>query len=543
MKFSHGFLIAIGMLLISAPIKAQTLEEQIETLLPKQVTDSTPGFVLGVVQGGELVFSKGYGMANMAYGIPNSPKMLYNVGSVSKQFLGYAFAMLHAEGKINVDEPVTKFLDDWPTFKHEVTVRHLLTHTSGYREAYTMSSLAGRTIGVDFLSKEECLNVVRRQPELEFTPGSRFTYNSTAWVILAEILEEVTGVQADIWVEDNILRPLKMENTSIESFVGEVIPDAAESYRGNAKDGYENPKSNRAIFGAAEIYSSIEELALWLNNFRSKPLGGQSAFNEFVKPYELSDGSSANYGMGIFVDQHRGLLRYSHTGGHEAFVTQLSYYPEHDIGFITVSNYGGGGVFRTNQLAAELLKEHMKPMESDTAPIIELKRSQWEVMEGSYVSETYNEVIDLEMKDGFLTVWGNSALMATSDSTFRIEGWGGRFSMTQREGKTIFAIHGDETSVYTKLDTWSPTSAEIENYVGDYWSDELETVYHLKLNNDTLMMTHRWLGELSLKSAGKDLFSSMWGTYLKFERDDSGKITGFNINSGRTLNVFFRRKD
>ena len=136
------------------------LEIKIDALIPIEINDSTPGLVVGIVQRGELVFSKGYGLANMSYGISNSPKMVYNIGSVSKQFLGYAFAMLHVEGALNIDDPVNKYFEDWPEFKHTVTLRHLLTHTSGYREAYTLSNLAGRFIGVDRLSREECLEVV-----------------------------------------------------------------------------------------------------------------------------------------------------------------------------------------------------------------------------------------------------------------------------------------------------------------------------------------------------------------------------------------------
>mgnify|MGYP001550351382 FL=1 len=133
------------------------LEAKIDSLIPTAVNDSTPGLVVGIVQNGKLIFSKGYGLANLSYGIPNDPKMVYNIGSVSKQFLGYAFAMLHVKGDLNIDDPVNKYLEDWPEFEHTVTLRNLLTHTSGYREAYTMSNLAGRVIGLDHLSREECL--------------------------------------------------------------------------------------------------------------------------------------------------------------------------------------------------------------------------------------------------------------------------------------------------------------------------------------------------------------------------------------------------
>ncbi|VAW18793.1 Beta-lactamase class C-like and penicillin binding proteins (PBPs) superfamily, partial [hydrothermal vent metagenome] len=134
-------------------LNIKQLETKIDALIPPEINDTTPGLVIGIVQNGKLIFSKGYGLANITYGIPNDPKMVYNIGSVSKQFLGYAFAMLHVQGVLNLDDPVSKYLDNWPEFKYKVTLRHLLSHTSGYREAYTLSILAGRVIGVDRLSR------------------------------------------------------------------------------------------------------------------------------------------------------------------------------------------------------------------------------------------------------------------------------------------------------------------------------------------------------------------------------------------------------
>ncbi|NQX99126.1 MAG: beta-lactamase family protein [Flavobacteriales bacterium] len=357
-------LIIIGLFgtlkLQSQNINKDELNAKIEELIPTAVNDTTPGFVLGVVHKGELIFSKGYGLANLSYKIPNDPKMAYNIGSVSKQFLGYAFAMLHVEGKLNINDPVTKYLENWPEFDKIVTLKHLLTHTSGYREAYTMSNLSGRRIGVDRLTRKECLTVVRKQPKLEFEPGSRFSYNSTAWVILAEILEKVTEQPADEWVEANILSPLEMKNTYIESFVGEVIPNAAESYNYTKNSGYGNSKSNRAIFGAADINSSIEDLMLWINNFQTLKVGKKEAMELFLSPFTLNDGSNSGYALGIQVGLHKGIKYYSHTGGHESFVTQLRYYPEQEIGIITMSNFGGKGAISTSKIAAFLLRNQME---------------------------------------------------------------------------------------------------------------------------------------------------------------------------------------
>src|SRR6056297_3630614 len=223
MTFRNSFLTLFFPLLFALAACNETdqtvsLEQEIDELIPSAVNDTTPGLIIGVMQNGEIIFQKGYGLANLNYDIPNNPEMVYNIGSVAKQFLGYAFAMQHVEGTLNIDDPVSDYLEDWPEFEETVTIRNLLNHSSGYREAYTMSNLAGREIGIDRMSAEEAMEVVRRQPKLEFSPDSRFTYNSTAWVILAEVLESATGEMASVWVKENMLDALGMNDTQIETY-------------------------------------------------------------------------------------------------------------------------------------------------------------------------------------------------------------------------------------------------------------------------------------------------------------------------------------
>lgn len=520
------------------------LESRIDSLIPKQVNDTTPGLVIGVVQQGKLVFSKGYGLANLSYGISNDSKIVYNIGSVSKQFLGYAFAMLHSEGALNIDDPVDKYLEDWPVFEHTVTLRHLLTHTSGYREAYTMSNLAGRIIGVDRLSREECLEVVRKQPQLEFVPGSRYTYNSTAWVILAEILEKLTGKSADDWVETNILEPLEMNDSQIESYVGEVILNGAESYTYHQEQGYINQKSNRAIFGAAEVYSSIQDLVLWLNNYQSAEIGGKAVNDLFLDPFILNDGSDSEYALGIGISYYRGLKRYRHTGGHEAFATQLSYFPDHDLGIISISNFGAEGWVSTSKIADLLLEQFMSSSEPVENQDFDIKKGKLNEFAGLYLRSTFNGTHNLTVVNDTLTSGRGTKLIPTSQNTFRINGWDGQVQINKlSKGETELVFADGTLETYTKVEAWIPAKKELTNYEGEYWSDELETVYHLVLKDKKLKIHHRWLGEISLEPVSRDFFNTDWGYYVLFIRNSMGEISGLSINSGRTLDVRFQRKE
>jgi len=523
------------------------LEVKIDALIPPQINDSTPGVVIGVVQNGELIFSKGYGLANLSYGIPNDSKMVYNIGSVTKQFLGYAFAMLHVNGVLNLNDPVNKYLEDWPEFKHTVTLRHLLSHTSGYREAYTMSNLAGRIIGVDRLSRKECLEVVRKQPQLEFIPGSRFSYNSTAWVILAKVLEKATGMPADQWVKKNILQALEMNDTQIESYVGEVMHNASESYSYDSEQGYTNQESNRAIFGAAEIYTSIQDLVKWINNYRTAEIGGKEVNELFLEPFILSDGSNSKYALGIGNNSYRGLKVYRHTGGHEAFQTDLSYFPEVDMGIITISNYGDKGRLSTTKIADLLLENRMEPDVDKENHRIEIKKEKLEQFAGLYLAASLNNTMNLTMDKDSLTIDGRTKLIPSSHNTSLIKDWDGKIQIESlSKDKTQLIVLDGSKKRYSKVEYWVPNTGELANYEGDYWSEELETVYHLIIKDEKLFLQHRWIGEASLEAISKDFFKSEWGffvKFIKFIRNTEGEISGLSISSSRTLNVQFKRKE
>jgi CubicO group peptidase (beta-lactamase class C family) len=545
-KIIFLFLFSIGLfyspIANGQSISQDNLEAKIDALIPKQINDTTPGLVVGIVHKGELIFGKGYGLANLSYGIPNDAKLVYNLGSVSKQFLGYAFAMLHVKGVLNIDDPVTKYLENWPEFDKKVTLRHLLSHTSGYREAYTVSNLAGRRIGVDRLSREECLNVVRKQPQLEFTPGSHWTYNSTAWVILAEVLEKVTGQPADDWVEENILLPLDMKDTQIESYVGEVIYNTAESYSYEKGKGYTNEKSNRAIFGAADVNSSIDDLVKWITNFRTATVGGDEVNELFLDPFILNNGYNSEYALGIQNSYYRGLKRYRHTGGHEGFVTQLSYYPDQNLGIITISNFGRAGWFSTTDIEDMVLEDYFPTEAEKEMPSFNISKKELKQFEGLFIASTFNSTLNLKIVKDVLTSNGTTQLIPISESTFQIKGSNEQFQFTNSTTTGEITISTSKNDRYIKVETWSPIKENLLEFEGDYWSDELETVYHIILKDGTININHRWLGEISLEPVSNDFFKTNMGFYVKFNRNRKGDISNLSVSSGRTLNVIFNRK-
>jgi len=537
----------IGLAACNETDQAITLVQEIDELIPSAVNDTTPGLIIGVMQNGEIIFQKGYGLANLNYDIPNNPEMVYNIGSVAKQFLGYAFAMQHVEGTLNIDDPVSSYMENWPEFNEPVTIRHLLNHTSGYREAYTISNLAGRDIGIDRMDYEEAMEVVRRQPDLEFSPDSRYTYNSTAWVILAEIFEEATGEPAAVWVQKNILEELDMESAQIETYVGQVIENAAESYSYSDELGYTNEKSNRAIFGAADVYLNIPDAMKWITNMKTAELGGQDVLNLFLETNELINGINTEYALGIGVNEYRGLRRYRHTGGHAAFGTQLSYYPDQDLGIFIVSNFNRASV-ASERIAELILGDQMDPELTYENDRIALSEEFQVILPGRYINEDRNQAISLRVEEEKLLVGEDTEMIQVAENEFRISRSTDQFEIETGfdgdESARIILTGNNGIRTFTKTNSWEPAAPELNKYSGEYRSDETDSIMRFSVDdNGTLEVQHRWIGTAPMEPLAEDIFRAGNNMMIEFIKDESGIITGFYANSGRTLNVWFQKEE
>jgi len=298
----------------------------------------TPGGVIAVVGKGEVLYHRAFGLANLPHKIQVSSKTLFTIGA-AKQFTGLAFAILADRNIISLDDDIRKFFPQLPKCFDQVTLRHLLGHTSGIWDAYNMLALAGKIPNKTLLYRNDVLAVLERQQKLEFVPGSEWRYNSTAYVLLALALEKITATPFPSWMQANIFEPLGMSNTIIESEAEEVIIGAADSY--NKKNGkYITSFGNRAFYGAGDLYTTISDMAKWGHLFAPENNMMKEPKKKISTTGTLSTGKATSYGLGLFIDNHRGLKRIHHGGSHAGYRASFIYYPEIDRGLISLSNCG-----------------------------------------------------------------------------------------------------------------------------------------------------------------------------------------------------------
>lgn len=538
-------------------------EDRVDQLMATYDGD-VPGGVIGVVQDGRLTFARAYGMADMAYDIPFQVDTKNNIGSTSKQFTAFAILLLAERGDLSLDDDIRDHIPELPAFQDTVRIRHLLTHTSGYREFINALTLAGRRVDEgDFIGRYEVLDLIQRQPELQNEPGAEFNYNNSGFSLLTLVVERIAHQPFPEWMRENVFQPLGMEQTLVKAHPGQIVEDGSRGYvpAGESDTGWREARDLGGSMGAGGIYATVGDLAEWMANFESHRVGPADAFQRMTTRNLLTDGDTTDYGLGLFVDEYRGLRRVHHGGADMAHRSMLVYFPEIDAGVLAQSNnatFNSGGM--ANDVAEAFFGHHMDPAEEadETAGQGEpfdpasYEPQRFDPLEGRYALAEAPSFILSFFREGD-TLWTQGTgqpkvrIQATSDSTFRLMTVDASVTFHRNPvgAADSLTLHQNGDHVAHKLEgeTWEPSPEELAEYAGRYFSQELQTFYEIAVEDSTLVIQHRRYEEpLALTPEEPDHFAGSFpvGT-AEFIRNDAGEVAAVEVGNGRTRGVRFEK--
>ncbi len=540
---------------------AQEPDKRIDQLLMPHTGKTKPGAAIAVIKNGKTLFSKAYGMANLTHSIPFTLETRNNIGSTSKQFTAFAILLLEKQGKLSIDDDVRKYISELPDLGKTVTLRHLMTHTSGYREFLNLIALEGRNLGEgDYIDRNEIIAIVQKQPELQNDPGSEWNYNNTGYGLLATVVERVTGETFVEWMAENVFKPLRMTNTVIREYPWQIIPNSAQGYMTTKRRGYREGRDLSASTGAGGIYTTVGDLGKWILNMRTGDLGGKAIIEKMTKRFVLADGDTSRYGLGLFIDKHRGLKRVYHGGADIAHRSMLVYYPEIDAAVITQSNFAS---FPVNEITWKTAKAFWgDAMQPEGKQNVQMKKSapfspddydpvQFDAFAGRYELEEMPGFILSFSRDGDTyytqaTGQARTEIVPTSDSTFKLLVVDAAITFHRNSENEVEALtlhqNGDHYGRRLQEERWQPSRETLAMYTGKYFSEELETFYTIAIKDSNLVVQHRRMDDVEMIPAKKDTFS---GSYpiaeLAFMRNDKGEIIAFNVSNVRTSGVYFAK--
>jgi len=363
---------------------------------------TSPGCALGVLQGGRFVYERGYGMANLDYDIPNSPSLVYYVGSDSKQFTAASIALLALDGKIGIDDDIRKYIPEMPDYGTPITINHLIHHTSGIRDIYVLMSLGGLRLE-DVFSDSEAVALIARQKELNFRPGDDYLYSNSGYFLLAQIVKRVTGKSLREFADERIFQPLGMTHTHFHDDPGHVMKGRAMSYEADGHGSYRiSYLQNFDKIGAGGLYTSVEDLRKWDENFYTHRVGGDALQRLIHTRGVLNKGDTIAYAFGNNVTTYRGLSVDEHGGSLMGYKAEILRFPEQRLSVLMTCNLGSINPGPLSEQVAEVfLGSQMGAKPAPPAPRFQVRsvnragaQSLGDAELSSYAGDYYSPELD-----------------------------------------------------------------------------------------------------------------------------------------------------
>ena len=514
---------------------------------------NSPGCALGVIRDGQFVYKRGYRMANLEHNIPISSDTVFRIGSTSKQFTAMCVVLLAERGKLSLDDDIGEYLPEMPEYERTITIRHLIHHTSGLRDYLELMTLAG-TRDDDFYTDDQVVEMLTRQRELNFAPGDEYLYSNTGYYLLGVIVKRASGRSLREFAEENIFKPLGMTHTHFHDDHTKIVRNRADGYSPQHGGGYRIDMITLDMVGDGGVFTTVEDLFLWDQNFYHNKLGREkdNLISQVLTPGTLNSGERQDYAFGLVVSDYKGVKMVSHGGGFAGFRAEMIRFPDQAFSVICLANLSTINPSRLARQVAEIyLGDQFEMDEKDAieARFIELSTAVLENKIGVYKSATTGMIVEISIQDGklFAEMFGESIPIspvtemdfATVNAPYDAKI---KFERLEQDGPWLMhaCIEDDKPDTLQAIEIIFPSAVQLAEYVGDYTSDELQVTYAIVLADGKLYVRYRGAPQDPLKPVTTDMFRVGYVTLL-FARDAEGRVSGFRVNVGRVRNIYFVR--
>jgi CubicO group peptidase (beta-lactamase class C family) len=539
--------------------KGTTPEKQVDQLFASWDRSGSPGAAVSIAREGEILYSNGYGYANLEYDIPITSSTIFHIASVSKQFTAFSIAMLADQGKLSLDDDIHKYLPELNDFGETITIRHLIYHISGLRDQWNLLAMAGWRLD-DVITRDQILRLISRQKDLNFKPGDEMVYCNTGYTLLAEIVSRVAGKPFSEWTSENIFTPLNMDHTLFYDDHEKIVPGRAYSYQEGDR-GLKKSVLNYANVGATSLFTTVDDIQHWADNFRTMKVGDERIMEMMDQRGVLNNGDTLDYAFGQSYGKYKGLPTRAHSGGDAGYRTYLLRFPDQGYSISVFSNLGSCNPVRLAYEVADIyLKEELQEEEGESSAedegqadevdkekTVEVPDSLLQEYSGRYIIME-QVIVDIRNEDGQLVAQIRNDptvnMIVRSDTVFYIqEGDATIIFKRDPEGEVDgFRLlqDGEELEV-PKLPPFDPAQVDLQEFTGTFYSDELQTAYTFKVEDDTLTASHQRHDPFKLGPLREDEF---WGDAwffgnVQFTRDQNGFVNGCLVSSGRVRDVYF----
>jgi len=504
----------------------------------------SPGCSLGVIRNGDFVYRKAYGSANLELRVPLSPQSVFYMGSVSKQFTAAGIVLAAEQGYLSLDDDVRKYIPELPDYGHVITLRQMIHQTSGFRDFFSLLSLSGHDVA-DFNSPEDIFKIVVRQRGLNNIPGDEWIYSNTNYFLLGIVVKRSTKKSLSEFAAENMFQPLAMSHTLFYDDHTLVVPGRVAAYDSAPHDSFRVGWSTTyEVVGGGGLMSTVDDLLLWDRNFYANRLGKGTLVQEMQTPGVLNNGNNISYAMGLDLGSYRGLPIVEHGGGLFGYRTELLRFPDQKFSVICLCNIANAEPENLARKVADIyLCDRLQPGASALNPSSKGDFSDPATFDGKYLDPRTHLIYTFTASNGNLMAWGAVLRRINANQFYDL-------------GSNVITFESSKGTMHAKLDLKGETyfsgsriqelhlgKPVLASYTGQFRSTELDTVYGLSLDKDTLTLRNRGSPPQKLTPIAQDEFDASDLGRLVFERDLGGRVFGFRVFTQDARGIAFKKED
>lgn len=536
------------LILTGVQVYAQTpVTSSIDALLMKEVPEaSDPGLTVAVVKDGQLLYQSSRGAMNLEYQLPFNDSTVFGLASVSKQFTAACIGLLQKQGKLSVQEDVRKYLPELAFYGDTIRIQHLLNHTSGLRNHNVLLDLKGFDHAHQGYTNEMIQELMFRQKGVNNAPGEKMLYSNTNYVLLALIVERVSGMDLHEFSKKALFGPLDMEHTFVIHDLETIVPNRAYPYYATDK-GYRQPKSLTLCVGAGGMESTLPDLIRWSELFLN-PAPEYAYLKDFLTELDtLNNGDRMSYGRGLFVSPYKNLTTYNHSGRDRGMRSRFIAVPALNLAVVVFANDERiNAVNFSYQLLDLFVPEPSESAQKATLTSlspVELKGYAGTYQElnsdlrmGIYVENDTLEAVSSMGSTGTSLIPEGPNLFSRIDNPYITYTFSGDDS-----DEDLQVDFGGAIFYFEKINLADQPNQHLEVYTGQYYSNELDVTYTLEVIDHQLVLTypnHRMV----LNEGQKGVFGANRRTKYSFHANNEEEIMYFEVASeGTVKNIRFER--
>jgi CubicO group peptidase (beta-lactamase class C family) len=510
-------------------------------------TKESPGCAVGVARNGREVFARAYGMADLEHDIAATPATIYEAGSVSKQFTAAAIVLLAQQGKLSLDDDLRKHIPEVPAYGTPITIRHLLTHTSGLRDWGSVASIGGWPRTRRAYTHAHVLDILSRQTALNYPPGAAYSYTNSGYNLLVMIVDRVSGMSFADFSEKHLFEPLGMKSTEWRDDFTRVVKGRAIGYAGRRGGGFSSDMPFENVHGNGGLLTTVGDLLIWTENLETGRVGGPAFLAEMHRTGVLTGNRPITYASGLVVSRYNDVPEVSHTGATAGYRAFLARYPAQKLAVALLCNAASANPATLGHQVADVFlgDAARRPAAAALPKGVTLAPAELAAKVGMYRDPKTGESLRLTVVDGALRADRGGALIPLSPTVFQVGAGERRLTFEPVAGNPRPRIREtsapDDAVVYEPVPDFQPTPTDLGVYTGEYYSADAEVALTAAVVDGRLVLRRRPDTTIQLTPVYPDAFDGSLGR-IRFMRDASGRITELSVRQDRVWDIRFIRR-